>query len=228
MFESINEEAIRICLRDNNYDVERTIDTLLNLTALLPNRTSNARTVSSASPPLPNPSIMIRQPPQAETPNNSHYASLNQLLPQTTVTNNISNEDQLMKYVQSSNLSAIDAYLEKNAKSKPNDPFLHSLVLVAIQSGNSPMMSLLITKGEISADGHDSMISTPLLLAIETRSVLCAVTLLEKYNANPNKTNTSYTPIYLASKIGDAQGMLPFQKNLIYFLSCGSSFEERS
>jgi hypothetical protein len=194
MFDTINQEAIRVCLRDNNYDIERAIDTLLNLTALLPNRQNKPPT---NAPPRPDPSVVS---------SNSNYATMSHLMNSI-----VANEDQLMKHVQTSNVTAIDAFLVQNAKLSPgtNTKLLHSLVLLAIQSGNVPVMSLLLEKGGISPNGDESMIYTPLLLAIEIKSIQCAITLLEKHNADPNKTTTSYTPIYLASKIGDIQSTLP-------------------
>ena len=194
MFDSINQEAIRVCLRDNNYDMERAIDTLLNLTALLPNSNNRPENTPTYSPPRPDPSVVNPQQP-------SNYASISQIMNLVAPS-----EEQLMKYVQSSNIGALEKFLTQNDKKPSDNNLLHSLVLLAIQSGNVPIMSLLLEKGGISADGEDKMVYTPLLLAIETRSIQCALTLLEKHNADPNKTNTSYTPVYLASKLGDTQG----------------------
>ena len=233
MFDTMNEEAIRVCLRDCNYDVERAVDTLLNLNALLPQRKNTANATEPVTQTTNNsntdqsPYVAINKIKDntnvVNRNGNSELHSNSNVSNTTTVSNNntgnhISNnsnngnsksttiEEELMKGVQEGNSKFIIHFM-KNIKpylTKDVQLLMDNCLLNAIQCGNNNLVQLFIENGA-NFNGNETQLYTPLLLSIEIRQIEIAYLLIKKYkvDCNVNGTGTSFSPLQLAIKYNE-------------------------
>jgi len=196
MFSNLNQLTISNTLVEANGDVDKAIDTLLNLQAIETAR-SQAR------------NLRAQQQQQEQQQNKDIYTPPGQVFRESSrpgsavaFTDNTPVETQLLEAARESNIDKIRHFFAvKNMQfaGKEFSALYQKCLMATITAGDLDATELFLQAGA-SPDGPSdtTQTSSPLGLALQCNHPEIAKMMIQKYKANPNKMNGPRSPLHVA------------------------------
>eukprot|EP01117_Protostelium_nocturnum_P008824 TRINITY_DN3162_c1_g1_i2.p1 TRINITY_DN3162_c1_g1~~TRINITY_DN3162_c1_g1_i2.p1 ORF type:complete len:1072 (-),score=356.89 TRINITY_DN3162_c1_g1_i2:53-3268(-) len=212
MFSDLSPFVITNTLKESNGDVERAVDSLLNLQAIESAR-NNARRDRSA------PNTAHPEPPKNTYSLSSNvFSDGNNSDPMSGIAENSDPnapaEDQLVHAARHQNMAKLKTLVESKSGAQITNPWTNALqnaLNLTIATKNVEGMRLILRNGaKVDGPENTSQTRSPLGHAIHAAAAECAFVLLNEFRADPNKLSGPRSPLHMAvsSSMNTVVGML--------------------
>eukprot|EP01119_Soliformovum_irregulare_P025711 TRINITY_DN9599_c0_g1_i3.p1 TRINITY_DN9599_c0_g1~~TRINITY_DN9599_c0_g1_i3.p1 ORF type:complete len:958 (-),score=241.53 TRINITY_DN9599_c0_g1_i3:32-2623(-) len=228
MFTDLDSKVILAVIRESNGDLERAVDSLLNLQAIAQTNRAKAEGASDYHPMPPPPSDVPPPTLPTETQQKRDREKefrMNDLRDRATSLKNhavrtlrgnskdqvvetsptfftefSSIDDQLLSATRENNVAMVKYFFTDLRPDIRRDitPLLTSCILITVEQGNTDLLKLFLDSGA-PADGSSTEM-TPLILSLESGQLDCCKILIQYCDVNRSTSNLS--PLHIATRYG--------------------------